>query len=116
MNGPPEAALDDIRRRLDELQHEAQRASALGRATLSALAVLSAETRQAVEAALRQEADVLRRQAADPMQDDLFDAFCELQALATPEGRLARGLEQALIDRAAGLDVAPMEPPRRKAG
>lgn len=116
MNGPSEAALDDIRRRLDELQREAQRASALGRATLSALAVLSDETRQAVEAALRQEADGLSRQVADPAQHDLFDAFCELQALATPEGRLARDLEQALIDQAAGLDAAPVELPRRKAG
>jgi hypothetical protein len=116
MNGPPEAALDDIRRRLDELHHEAQRASALGRATLSALAVLSVETRQAVEEALRHEADALRQQAPDPMQHDLFDAFSGLQALATPHERLARDLEQALIDRAAGLDAAPVELPHRKAG
>ena len=112
----PISALDDIRRRLDELQHEAQRASALGRATLSALAVLSAQTRQAVEEGLRQEADALRRQVDDPMQHDLFEAFCELQALATPEGRLARDLEQALIDRAAGLDAASVALPGRKAG
>ncbi|MDP1618981.1 hypothetical protein [Phenylobacterium sp.] len=116
MNGPPEAALDDIRRRLDELQREARRASALGRATLSALAVLSDETRQAVEDAVRQEAEAMRREASGPMQEDLFEAFCELQALATPEGRLARDLEQALIDRAAGLDGEPIDLSQRKVG
>jgi len=103
MSGPSQAALDDIRRRLDQLHADVQMMTAYGRATLSAVATLSEEARKAVAAALAEEAAGQAFAGDGALQADLFEASATIEGAASAEARLARRLEIALVEHAAEL-------------
>lgn len=109
MSGPCEAALDDIRRRLDQLHTDVQMMTALGRATLSAVATLSDEARKAAAAALAEEAARQGFEGEAEFQAALFEASAVIEGAASAEARLARRLERALIERAAELEEGETE-------
>ena len=113
MSGPSEAALDDIRRRLDQLHSEVQVVAAYGRATLAAIAGLSDEARRAAADALAEEAAGLGLSGEAGAQADLFAASADVEGAGTPDARLARRLEQALVEQAIGLDETFGERKRR---
>ncbi len=100
------AALEDLHQRLSMLQREMAEATLYSRAAVAALSALSDRAADAADAVLRAVADPQPSES----QIDLFDTAA-LQALATPETRLAQALEQALVDAAEQLE--PAAPARR---
>ncbi len=115
MNESSEAALDDIRRRLDQLHSDVQVMTAYGRVAVAALADLSADSRRAVAGALAEEAAALGLSGDAGAQADLFAASAGVDGAGAPEARLARRLERALVEQAAALGEDG-EPPLRRFG
>lgn len=110
MRDPTEAALDDLRLRLESLQRDVERLEAYGRATLGVLSSLSPEACRDLRLALK-----LADEAAGSTceQADLSDRPLWAQALATPQGDLALALQQALVEAAEDLDRKAASPQRR---
>jgi len=88
---------------LRALDAEVQACLALSRATLRALAALSPTLSSATEAALEEEAERVAERAAPQRTLEIVEETRQRLQRAPDEARIARALEQALVDAAEAL-------------
>lgn len=97
---------DDLRARLDAIDIDVSCALAFGRATLQALAAMSAEARHAIDRCLADEAAIVRVEevnASAAIAAILTETRQSIVAPANAVGDAVREIERLLIEQAAKL-------------
>ncbi len=97
---------DDLRARIDALDIDVSCALAFGRATLHALAAMSAEARGAIDRCLEDEAAIVREEGVNASAAVAAILTEARQAIATPPNGVAdavREIERLLVEQAAKL-------------
>jgi hypothetical protein len=97
---------DDLRARLDALDIDVGCALAFGRATLQALAAMSAEARHAIDRSLAEEAAIVRVEDVNASHAIAAMLTEARQAIVAPPNEVAeavREIERLLVEQAAKL-------------
>jgi hypothetical protein len=101
------ALTDDLRLRLDALEIDVSCALSFSRATLSALAAISADAREAIDRCLADEAAIVRIEDLDgsaAVAATLTEARQQIRSVRDDLSAIAtRDLERALVESAADL-------------